>query len=607
MVAAVGRRHLNQLHFFDIPRNRRLGNLNARFPQKADQIILTLNIVFFNDLLNLAIIDHLSLEFDDHMTVLTGETGAGKSIIIDAVSLLAGGRGSQEFIRKGEEKLSLQGQFEIPKLPGYVAQLDELGISHDDGALIISREIHRSGRNTIRVNGTLVNAATLKQLGSGLVDIQGQNEHQLLLRPEAHLGMLDQFANAKVQPLLASYQEQYQEYRRLEAAVNQKKANEQQWAQRLDMLRYQVKEIGDADLRADEEDELIAERERLEHFQQIATTLQQVVGVLNDDEEAPVLDQVATIMNAAQEIAPFDPEYDDLAQSLSDAYYSLQDVANQAGHQLDSLEFDEERLATINARLATIADLEHKYGESLADVLAYYDQIKEELTDMEAAADSGSDLEERLNAVQADLLNQGNALSQVRQTAARKLAKQVHTQLKELYMDKAVFEVNFAKTKKPVFSATGIDQVEFYIQTNPGEAMGPLARIASGGELSRVMLALKTIFAQGEGVTSIIFDEVDTGVSGRVAQAIADKIRLIAEGSQVLCITHLPQVAAVAQHHLLIQKRVHDQRTTTSVTPLNTNQRVEELARMLAGDTITKLAREHASELLTMAKQKAQD
>ena len=556
---------------------------------------------------NLAIIDHLSLEFDDHMTVLTGETGAGKSIIIDAVSLLAGGRGSQEFIRKGEEKLSLQGQFEIPKLPGYVAQLDELGISHDDGALIISREIHRSGRNTIRVNGTLVNAATLKQLGSGLVDIQGQNEHQLLLRPEAHLGMLDQFANTKVQPLLASYQEQYQEYRRLEAAVNQKKANEQQWAQRLDMLRYQVKEIGDADLRADEEDELIAERERLEHFQQIATTLQQVVGVLNDDEEAPVLDQVATIMNAAQEIAPFDPEYDDLAQSLSDAYYSLQDVANQAGHQLDSLEFDEERLATINARLATIADLEHKYGESLADVLAYYDQIKEELTDMEAAADSGSDLEERLNAVQADLLNQGNALSQVRQTAARKLAKQVHTQLKELYMDKAVFEVNFVKTKKPVFSATGIDQVEFYIQTNPGEAMGPLARIASGGELSRVMLALKTIFAQGEGVTSIIFDEVDTGVSGRVAQAIADKIRLIAEGSQVLCITHLPQVAAVAQHHLLIQKRVHDQRTTTSVTPLNTNQRVEELARMLAGDTITKLAREHASELLTMAKQKAQD
>ncbi len=556
---------------------------------------------------NLAIIDHLSLEFDDHMTVLTGETGAGKSIIIDAVSLLAGGRGSQEFIRKGEEKLSLQGQFEIPKLPGYVAQLDELGISHDDGVLIISREIHRSGRNTIRVNGTLVNAATLKQLGSGLVDIQGQNEHQLLLRPEAHLGMLDQFANAKVQPLLASYQEQYQEYRRLEAAVNQKKANEQQWAQRLDMLRYQVKEIGDADLRADEEDELIAERERLEHFQQIATTLQQVVGVLNDDEAAPVLDQVATIMNAAQEIAPFDAEYDDLAQSLSDAYYSLQDVANQAGHQLDSLEFDEERLATINARLATIADLEHKYGESLADVLAYYDQIKEELTDMEAAADSGSDLEERLNAVQDNLLNQGNALSQVRQTAARKLAKQVHTQLKELYMDKAVFEVNFAKTKKPVFSATGIDQVEFYIQTNPGEAMGPLARIASGGELSRVMLALKTIFAQGEGVTSIIFDEVDTGVSGRVAQAIADKIRLIAEGSQVLCITHLPQVAAVAQHHLLIQKRVHDQRTTTSVTPLNTNQRVEELARMLAGDTITKLAREHASELLTMAKQKAQD
>ncbi|MDO4855357.1 MAG: DNA repair protein RecN [Limosilactobacillus gorillae] len=551
---------------------------------------------------NLAIIDHLNLAFDDHMTVLTGETGAGKSIIIDAVSLLAGGRGSQEFIRKGAEKLSLQGQFELPKVPGYQELLDDLGISHDDGVLIISREIHRNGRNTIRVNGSLVNATILKQLGAGLVDIQGQNEHQLLLRPESHLGMLDQYASAKVRPLLAGYKEVYQEYRRLEAAVNKKKENEQQWAQRLDMLRYQVKEIGEANLQAGEEDEMIAEKERLEHFQQIATTLQQVVGILNDNEGTPVLDQVATIMNATEEIAPFDADYSDLAKSLSDAYYSLQDVANQAGHQLDSLEFDENRLAAINARLTVIADLEHKYGESLTDVLDYYEQIKAELSEMEATADSDSDLEERLNQVKEELLKRGSALSKVRQEAAKELAQKVHVQLKELYMEKAVFEVNFLKTNAPAFSPTGIDQAEFYIQTNPGEAMGPLARIASGGELSRVMLALKTIFAQGEGVTSIIFDEVDTGVSGRVAQAIADKIRLIAQGSQVLCITHLPQVAAVAQHHLLIKKQVQNQRTTTSVSQLNEDQRVEELARMLAGETITKLAREHASELLAMAK-----
>lgn len=549
---------------------------------------------------NLAIIKHLSLEFANQMTVLTGETGAGKSIIIDAVGLLAGGRGSQEFIRRGEEKLRLQGQFALTADPGLAALLDSLGIEYEDGTLIIMREIHRNGRNTIRVNGQLINTTMLRQIGAYLVDIQGQNEHQLLLQPEKHLGMLDQYASKQVQPLLTKYQQLYHDYSQLKAAVTKKQANEQQWAQRLDMLHYQVDEIGSAQLKADEEEQLISERDRLEHFQQINNALQQAVATFNDG-EAPVLDQVATVMEAINGIAEFDDDYDSLSKSLNDAYYALQDVANQAGQQLDLLEFDDQRLAEIDQRLTVIGDLEHKYGDSVTKVLDYYAKIKKELDTMEAAADSNNDLEARLATAQEQLQTVGEELSRVRQQAAHQLAAQVHQQLAELYMAKADFEVHFAKQVSGTFTPTGIDEVEFYIRTNPGESMGPLAKIASGGELSRVMLALKTIFAANEGVTSIIFDEVDTGVSGRVAQAIADKIRLIAANSQVLCITHLPQVAAVAQHHFLIKKAVHDERTTTTVTSLAAAQRVNELARMLSGEKVTKLTKEHAQELLQMA------
>lgn len=549
---------------------------------------------------NLAIIKHLSLEFANQMTVLTGETGAGKSIIIDAVGLLAGGRGSQEFIRRGEEKLRLQGQFALTADPGLAALLDSLGIEYEDGTLIIMREIHRNGRNTIRVNGQLINTTMLRQIGAYLVDIQGQNEHQLLLQPEKHLGMLDQYASKQVQPLITKYQQLYRDYSQLKAAVTKKQANEQQWAQRLDMLHYQVDEIGSAQLKADEEEQLTSERDRLEHFQQINNALQQAVATFNDG-EAPVLDQVATVMEAINGIAEFDDDYDSLSKSLNDAYYALQDVANQAGQQLDLLEFDDQRLAEIDQRLTVIGDLEHKYGDSVAKVLDYYAKIKKELDTMEAAADSNNDLEARLATAQEQLQTIGEELSQVRQQAAHQLATQVHQQLAELYMAKADFEVHFAKQASGTFTPTGIDKVEFYIRTNPGESMGPLAKIASGGELSRVMLALKTIFAANEGVTSIIFDEVDTGVSGRVAQAIADKIRLIAANSQVLCITHLPQVAAVAQHHFLIKKAVHDERTTTTVTSLAAAQRVNELARMLSGEKVTKLTKEHAQELLQMA------
>lgn len=550
---------------------------------------------------NLAIIDHLTLAFGENMTVLTGETGAGKSIIIDAVGLLVGARGSQELIRQGTDKLEVQGQFSLPKDPAYQELLDELGIDHADQTLIISREIHRNGRNVIRANGTLINTTLLRKIGAPLVDIQGQNDNQRLLQPEQHLPMLDQFAGQTVQPLVEQYRDLYKQYRKTKQTLDQKQANEQQWAQRLDMLRYQVKEISEADLKADEEDELISERDRLDHFQQIQQTLQLVVATLNGGENAPVLDQLATTMDSVNDITQFDDNYAGLGKELSDSYYALQDVANQASHELDGLEFDDERLSEINARLDLINDLEHKYGDTLTDVLHYYDQISKELAEMEGTADSNDELEEQLTKLQDQLTKVGTQLSEQRQRAAKELEQRVHHELAALYMDKAVFNVHFTKVPVHTFTPRGLDNVEFYIQTNPGERMGPLAKIASGGELSRVMLALKTIFTEKADVTSIIFDEVDTGVSGRVAQAIADKIKVIGQHSQVLCITHLPQVAAVAQHQFLIKKAVHDKRTTTTVTKLNHDERVNELSRMLAGEKITKLTKEHASELLKMA------
>ncbi|WP_461239391.1 DNA repair protein RecN [Paucilactobacillus sp. N302-9] len=549
---------------------------------------------------NLAIIEHLELSFDSKMTVLTGETGAGKSIIIDAVGLLAGSRGSQEFIRKGSDRLKLQGQFLLSQNPKLINVLDELGIDHDEQTLIIQREIHRNGRNTIRINGTLVNATELKSVGSNLVDIQGQNEHQLLMQPEQHLTLLDEFAKDDIQTVKDDYFKQYDHYQKLKKTLTDKQQNEKQWAQRIDMFKFQVQEIEAANLVSGEEEQLNDQKQKLSHYQQIYTTLQNASTVLNGDENGSSIDGIADVMDQMSEISQYDKTFSHISESLTNAYYALQDVANEVSHEIDGLEFDENQLDEIETRLQTITDLKHKYGDSVEQILAYYDKIKAELDSMETFDENSANLEQQVNETEQKVIHDGQQLTTLRKKAAEKLAKQIHQQLKELYMDKAVFEVKFLPHEQAFF-ANGMDQVEFYIQTNPGESMGPLGKIASGGELSRVMLALKTIFAQSQNITSIIFDEVDTGVSGRVAQAMAEKISMISKHSQVLCITHLPQVAAIANHHMLITKQINDGRTTTDVTLLSTEARVKELARMLSGSTVTKLTLQHASELLEMA------
>lgn len=550
-----------------------------------------------------AIIDQLTISFEKGMSVLTGETGAGKSIIIDAVSLLTGGRGSSSFVRSGTHKAILEGQFVVPSTSATLAVLDDYGIAHEDTTIVLQREISNNGRNVCRVNGQLVNLASLKRIGETLVDIHGQNEHQSLMQVDQHINLLDEYADTRLQVIKERYTTAYQQYQQLRQTLKQKQANEHEWAQRLDMLRFQVNEIDEANLQPHEEEQLLKEREQLDNFQTISDALQQSYAALSTDNGS--LDQIGVAMDAMNNIANLDEHYHDIAETIQSAYYALQDAGNDISNQLDSLEFDESRLDTVEKRLELINQLKRKYGNSVTDIIAYGEKAHHELAMMEQNDTNNDELLQKMHVAQIAAQQLAEQMSQIRHQVAQDLQKQVHQQLAALYMDKAVFEVRFTTTTS--LHANGIDQVEFYIQTNPGEKMLPLVKIASGGELSRLMLALKTIFARSEGVTSIIFDEVDTGVSGRVAQAIADKMYDISRYSQVLCITHLPQVAAISDYQFLIVKHVHDGRTATSVTPVSGAARVDALAQMLSGTTVTKLTIEHAQELLKLAHHKKHD
>ena len=548
---------------------------------------------------NFAIISSLQLEFQMGMTVLTGETGAGKSIIIDAMGLLTGGRGSSDYIRQGANKCTLEGLFSMPKSQELKQLLEELGIETEEDSLVIQRDISASGKNVRRVNGRIVNITNLKRIGEYLVDIHGQNEHQELMQSERHIDMLDEFGGKKLLTVKEKYTRAYQEYRALEAKVRKRQKNEKEFAQRMDMLHFQSDEIASAQLVAGEEEQLLEERNKLNNFQKIADALTISYAALNGEDDSS-LDKIGTSMNELASIESLDPEYKTLSDTVQNAYYLLQEASGDLSRLIDGLELDEGRLNEVENRLELIRQMKRKYGDSIETILSYYEEITKELAEADFLEGGTGDLEALLAEKQQAAHQQALVLRKERKRLAKELEQQILTELKELYLERTEFEVRFTELEH--LQENGLDGVEFYITTNPGEPLKPLVRVASGGELSRVMLAMKTIFSQTQGITSIVFDEVDTGVSGRVAQAIADKIYQISENSQVLCITHLPQVAAVADEHYFIEKEIVAGRTETSVRILSEKERVNEIARMLAGSEITKLTIEHAQELLAMAK-----
>lgn len=548
---------------------------------------------------NFAIIESLSLTFQEGMTVLTGETGAGKSIIIDALGLLVGGRGSADFIRHGEERLELQGLFALAEdnLACRNA-LIENGIDASDDMVVLERSLFRSGKNSCRINGKLVTTVLLRQIGSKLIDIHSQHEHQELMNEEFHLSLLDRFASDKIKPALTKYQTNFKEYQTIEKEWQNWTKNERELAQRLDMLRFQQQEIENANLQAGEEDRLLEQKNILANFEKLNENLQGAYAAIQG--EPGGLEFVGEAMRQMETAASIHTDYKAVSEAISSSYYMLEDSMSQIRQSLDQLEFQPEELNQIESRLNDLNQLKRKYGKTIEDIIQYEQEISSEMEKLTDSESHVGHLETKLATLKTELTKQAATLTDIRKKAAVTLEKQIKQELNQLYMEKAIFSVRFEANKMEL-TELGQDSVVFYMSTNPGEPLKPLAKIASGGELSRMMLALKTIFSRHQGITSIIFDEVDTGVSGRVGQAIAEKIYAVSVGSQVLCISHLPQVAAMANHHYYITKKIQNKRTTTSVTVLKGVEKVEEISRMIAGIEVTELTKQHAKEMIEQA------
>ncbi|HEL0619054.1 DNA repair protein RecN [Streptococcus equi] len=542
---------------------------------------------------NFAIIEEISLNFENGMTVLTGETGAGKSIIIDAMNMLLGARASTEVIRHGADKAEIEGFFSVDSNPNLAAVLAESGISMEE-ELILRRDIFANGRSVSRINGQMVTVSTLKKLGQFLVDIHGQHDQEELMRPQLHQHILDSFGDEAFDQLKQSYQQIFDRYKALRRQALEKQKNEKEHQARLDLLAFQIGEIDAADLVRGEDDLLNQERQRLLNHKKIADTLTSAYLSL-DNEDFSSLSQIRSSMNELLSIEDLAPEYQLISAGVSEAYYILEEVTKQLSDTIDQLDFDAGRLQDIELRLDSINSLTRKYGGGVNDVLDYYANITKEYQLLSGGDRSSDELERELKALEKQLVLTASQLSDQRHALALELEADIKAELRELYMEKADFKVHFTRSK---FNREGNESLEFYISTNPGEGFKPLVKVASGGELSRLMLAIKAAISKKEDKTSIVFDEVDTGVSGRVAQAIAKKIYKIGRYGQVLAISHLPQVIAIADNQYFISKESKEESTVSKAKLLTQEERIEEIAKMIAGADVTETARNQARELL---------
>ena len=542
---------------------------------------------------NFAIIEAISLNFEKGMTVLTGETGAGKSIIIDAMNMMLGARATTDVIRHGAPKAEIEGLFSVENSHALQMIFDEQGIELGD-EIIIRREILQNGRSVSRVNGQMVNLSVLRSIGQYLVDIHGQHDQEELMRPQLHIQMLDGFGEADFLELKQAYQTNFDAYRKMRKQLLEIKKNQEEHKARIEMLEFQMAEIESASLQPGEDLKLNQERDKLLNHKNIADTLTNAYTML-DNEEFSSLANVRSAMNDMESLEEYDVEYREISTSLSESYYVLEDVTKRLEDIIESLDFDGNRLMQIESRLDLIHAITRKYGGNVDDVLMYFAKITEEYNLLTGNHLSSDDMEAELKKLEVSLVDLASKLASARHNLAQQLEIEIQQELKDLYMDKARFQVQFTKGK---FTREGNESVEFYISTNPGEDFKPLVKVASGGELSRLMLAIKSAFSRKEGKTSIVFDEVDTGVSGRVAQAIAQKIHKIGQHGQVLAISHLPQVIAIADYQFFIEKISNDHSTVSTVRLLTVEERVEEVAKMLAGENVTEAALSQARELL---------
>ncbi|HSR53324.1 MAG TPA: DNA repair protein RecN [Acidobacteriota bacterium] len=548
---------------------------------------------------NFALIERLEVEFQAGLNLVTGETGSGKSILVDAVGLLAGGRAAQDMVRQGFEKAQVEGLFELQEGHPAWRHLKEAGLEGDEGQLLVRREIALSGTNKVFINGRLATAGLLGEVGNSLVDIHGQHDQQQLLQPSNHLEFLDAFAEQPA--LLSAVSERYREWTEVKDKIRHLREGEQDRLQRLDTLQFQAQELEKLSLSRGLDQELEEERRLLSTAEKRLAHSSQAFQILYE-QEGSAMELLGKVSRNLQDLAEADPALTDSASKLDELRFQMEEVAFRLRDYSDGIEFNPDRQEAVEQRLAELQRAMRKYGKGVEELIEYAAGIGPEIEELEHGEERAEELEAREKDLSARYMEAAEQLSQGRRKASRKLAKAVEKELADLAMNKTVFRVSI-ESDEELASPRGFDRVEFLISPNPGEEPRPLVKIASGGELSRIILALKSVLTLEPYSKTLVFDEVDSGVGGRVASSIGDKLAALGRHHQVFCVTHLPQVACYAARHLQVGKQTRKGRTTVHIGVLREDERVEELSRMLSGETVTEATRQHARDLLERAHQ----
>lgn len=554
---------------------------------------------------NFALLEHVQVEFQPGLNILTGETGAGKSILIDSLGAVLGARMSADMVRSGCDWLRVEAVFSLEdESLGLHELLTQQAIDDSDKELIITRQLTRTGRSTALVNGCHVTLAVLRQIGAYLVDIHGQNENLALLKEENQFHLLDGY-DPDVSEALAAYECVYREWREKKKAYAEKQQASREYAQRLDMLHWQDKEISEANLKPGEDEQLEADIRKLSHAEKIVGSVEESYQLLEGGggNGLGVLPALSQVKKDLEEIGRFDDALANAQKMVEEAYISLQEASYELRDYGESVEFSPERLDQLQSRMDVIYRLCKKYGATLGDVLAHQAKVEQELTEIENYDEDIAALEKEIAALEEKLGRKAAELTRLRTAAANDLSSAIEEQLFALGMPKARFHIRVEQAED--YGANGRDDVAMFFSANPGEAEKPLQKVASGGELSRIALAIKTVASSRDSsVPSMVFDEIDTGIGGRTAQMVAERIALVAQYKQVLCITHLPQIACMADAHLYISKRTVEGTTATQIRPLSERERISEIARMASGADMTTASLDNAREMVSHAKMK---
>ncbi len=523
---------------------------------------------------NIGIIEEVTINFENGLNILTGETGAGKSLIIDSINAITGSRVSKELIRTGEESAFIEAYF-----------FDEAS------EYVLSREIYQNGKNICKINGKLVTVSELRELGHSLIDIHGQHDNQSLLDERTHIDLLDGFASSSLKPLLEEYTNAYEEYKDILAKISKNYGDEGERARKLDLLNYQINEIETADLKANEDEDLNARRKILMNSEKISSSLNSSYEAINNN----ILENLSEVTKMMSNISELNEKYQNVFNEINDAYYNLEDAVDNLADLAMDVEFDEDEQSHIEERLNLISTLKRKYGSSIEEIILFLQRAKEERDFLQ----NSDEIVAKLKKEQKDIIKKLNDISakitSTRKDFAKKIEKKINSQMQDLEMKKAYIEFKFEESD--LFLPNGKDVVELLICTNVGDELKSLSKIASGGELSRVMLAIKTVLGEFDTIPTMIFDEIDTGISGQAGKAVAEKLLLISKSHQVICVTHLPSIVAVGSTNFYIDQQVKSNKTKTYVKKLNEEEVIYEIARVIAGNSVTESVLTHAREL----------